>query len=161
MGPGPGRAVGLTVAGGPLARARARAQTRAVVAAAIDAPVWLTFFATVAVGYVRAVPTVDDAVLVSLLPHLAEGLRARDAADYQVGVARRPAAARARPLTLCLCVRVCAGRPSRRPRTWSWRSSRLGASCTATRPPSSRWPSCGTRRSRTRRASARRWCAFS
>ena len=56
-------------------------------AEAVDAPVWVTFFTTVAIGYVRAVPEVDSTVLVTLLPHLREGLRAQDAADFQVRAA--------------------------------------------------------------------------
>ena len=59
-------------------------QMHAVVATGIDAPVWTSFTTAVGVGYVRAVPEVTDAVLVSLLPHLREGVQARDATDYQV-----------------------------------------------------------------------------
>jgi len=59
-----------------------------LVEAEVDAPVWTSLYAAVAIGFIRALPAVDDAVVLLLLPALRAGLKADTARECQVrGVA--------------------------------------------------------------------------
>jgi len=55
-----------------------------LVEAEVDAPVWTSLYAAVSIGFIRALPTVDDAVVLLLLPALRTGLKADTAREYQV-----------------------------------------------------------------------------